>query len=86
MLNLMLDIVGDKCKIQIELKIALPHCLGLPYWHYQLVLSWYLHQPETHQLSQQNISHLETLGPIDRTPGIPGSDKKFRIRSQTVEY
>ena len=22
---------------------ALPHCVGMPYWHYQLVLSWYLH-------------------------------------------
>ena len=31
--------------------LALPHCLGLPYWHYQLVLSWYLHQPESHQLN-----------------------------------
>ena len=29
------------------------HCLGLPYWHYQLVLTWYLHQPESHQLSLQ---------------------------------
>ena len=33
--------------------LALPHCLGLPYWHYLLVLSWYLHQPESHQLSLQ---------------------------------
>ena len=31
--------------------LALPHCLGRLYWHYQLVLSWYLHQPESHQLS-----------------------------------
>ena len=23
--------------------LTLLHCLGLPYWHYQLVLSWYLH-------------------------------------------
>ena len=30
---------------------ALPDCVGMPYWHYQLVLSWYLHQPESHQLS-----------------------------------
>ena len=29
--------------------LALLHCLGLPYWHYQLVLSWYLHQPESTQ-------------------------------------
>ena len=27
------------------------HCLELPYWHYQLVLSWYPRQPESHQLS-----------------------------------
>ena len=27
---------------------TLPDCLGLPYWHYQLVLTWYLHQPESH--------------------------------------
>ena len=31
--------------------LALPHCLELPSWHYQLVLTWYLHQPESHQLS-----------------------------------
>ena len=36
--------------------IALPHCLGLSYWLYQLVLSWYLHQPESHQLSFNNLS------------------------------
>ena len=30
---------------------ALPDCVGMPYWHYQLVLSWYLHQLELHQLS-----------------------------------
>ena len=52
------------------------HCLGLPYWHYQLVLSWYLHQPESHQLSLQKVTQLERTGPIDRTPGTPGSDKK----------
>ena len=27
----------------------------IAYWHYQLVLSWYLHQPESHQLSLQNL-------------------------------
>ena len=32
------------------------HCLELPYWHYQLVLSWYPHQPESHQLSLTNVS------------------------------
>ena len=58
---------------------ALPNCLGLPYWHHQLVLSCYPHQPESHQLSLHNslvLSELERSGPIDRTPGIPGSDKK----------
>ena len=34
-----------------------------------------LHQPESRQLSLKKLSELETLGPIDRTPGIPGSDK-----------
>ena len=33
------------------------HCLGLPYWHYQLVLSWNLHQPESHQLTFKNVCH-----------------------------
>ena len=36
------------CKVghQAALLVLL-HCLRLPYWHYQLVLSWYLHQPST---------------------------------------
>ena len=43
--------------------VALPHCLGLPYWHYQLVLSLYLHQLESHQLSLHKwLSYLLTLG------------------------
>merc|ERR1719209_527388 len=42
----------------------------MPYLHYQLVLSWYLHQPESHQLSLNKVyslSQLETTRPIDRT-------------------
>ena len=35
--------------------LALPHCLGLPYGHHQLVLSCYPHQPESHQLSLQIV-------------------------------
>ena len=63
--------------------VALPHCLGLPYWHYQLVLSLYLHQLESHQLSLHKVAqfvtyYLERTGPIDRTPGTPGSDKNDR--------
>merc|ERR1711954_78077 len=58
--------------------LAFPNCLGLLYWYHQLELSWYLHQPELHQLSQPNISLLQRLGPIDRTPGIPGSDKNHK--------
>ena len=47
---------------------ALPHCLGLPYWHYQLVLSLYLHQLESHQLSLHNwLSEFQRTRPIDRT-------------------
>ena len=56
--------------------LAFPYCLGLPYWHYKLVLSWYLHQPESHQLSLQKVCDGQTPGPIDQTPGIPGSDNK----------
>ena len=33
----------------------------MPYWHYQLVLSWYLHQPESHhQLSFKKLSQSVT--------------------------
>ena len=48
----------------------LPDCLGSPYWHYQLVLAWYLHQPESHQLSLQNVSEWVISGAKDRTPGL----------------
>ena len=44
--------------------LALPHCFGLPYWHYQLVLSWYLHQPESHQLSLQKVAHCWQFSPF----------------------
>ena len=57
------------------------HLFELPYWHYQLVLSWYLHQPESHQISLKKmlywLTHSVTSGPIDRTPGLPGSDKNM---------
>ena len=48
----------------------------LPYWHHQLVLSWYHHQPESHQQSLNQSSWREgvrTPGPIDWTPETPGS-------------
>ena len=38
---------------------ALPHCLGLPDWHHQFLLRCYLHQPESHHLSQHNVSYSE---------------------------
>ena len=58
--------------------LALPHCLELPSWHYQPVLSWYLHQPESHQLSQtKRLTDGLTCGPNYRTPGLPGSDKNW---------
>ena len=59
-----------------ETSHRLPHCHGLPYWHYQLVLGWYHHQPESTQLSLTKVSEFVTSGPLDRTPGLPGSDKK----------
>ena len=49
-----------------------PDCISciatLLYWHYQFVLSLYLHQLESHQLSLHKwLSDLETTRPIDRT-------------------
>ena len=35
--------------------LALSHCQGLPYLHHTLVLSWYLHQPEPHQLTLEKV-------------------------------
>ena len=66
--------IGSKVVHQVD-SLELPHCLGMPYWRYQLVLSWHLHQPESHQLSLIKVTQLDRSGPIDRTPGIPGSDK-----------
>ena len=51
-----LAFLGSKFGHQV-VSLVLPHCLGLPFWHYQLVLSLYLHQPESHQLSLQKVSH-----------------------------
>ena len=49
----------------------------LLHWHYQLVLSWYPHQPESQlsQLSLNKVLESLTFGPNYRTPGLPGSDK-----------
>ena len=49
----------------------------MPYYQYQLVLSWYIHQPVTSVKFQKGlgVSLFERLEPIDRTPGTPGSDK-----------
>ena len=68
------------------LQIWPPHCLGLPYRYYQLVLTWYLHHPESHQLSFTNVLEWRTSGPKDRTPGLPGSDKNgIRDARSTVD-
>ena len=58
--------------------LALPDCLWLPYWHHQLVLSWYLYELESHQLSLQKLFQSVTPKSTDRTPGIPGFDKNHR--------
>ena len=42
--------------LQICPPLVASHYLGLPYWHCQLVLSWYLHQPESHKLSFKNVA------------------------------
>ena len=58
-----------------------PHCFGLPYQHYQLVLSWHL-QLSLKNLSQSlthSLTHSVTCGPLDWTPGIPGSDRNTML-------
>ena len=45
-------ILGDFLEPQVEAQ----HCLELPYWH-QLILSWYLQQPESHQLSLNKVAY-----------------------------
>ena len=42
------------------------------------MLSWYLRQPESHQLSLKKGRDLEGLGHKDRTPGLHGSNRKAR--------
>ena len=50
----------------------------LPYWHHQLVLSWYHHQPESHQQSFKKVSQLE-----HRTPGSGKNIENRKIRNTT---
>ena len=33
----------------------------MSYWHYRLVLGWYLHQPESRQLDLQKVSQFVSL-------------------------
>ena len=53
------------------------------YYHNKITLSWYHHQPESHQQNFEELSlrgeFIERLGFIDRTPGTPGSGKKVYI-------
>ena len=55
--------IGCKFGHQMAL-LALVINLAIRCWYHQLELSWYLHHPETHQLSQPNISaELLSLSP-----------------------
>ena len=45
-----------------------------------IVLSWYHHQPESHQQSFTKFLDIERPGPIDRTPETPRSGKNAKIR------
>ena len=76
---------------------ALPHCMELPYWHYQLVLSWYLHQPESHQLSLNKVAQLVScwhpdpkIGPrftwVDKNKGLHGKPAQQRDLCQAWRY
>ena len=46
---------GTTCRCYNFSHQVASHCLGMPYWQYQLVLSWYPHQPESHQLSLNKV-------------------------------
>ena len=59
---------GATCIPKLVTRLRYLHCyicLGLPYWHYQLVLSCYPHQPESHQLSLHKVSEGLTDGHPD---------------------
>ena len=43
-------------KLSFQLVVQCATCIGLPYLQYQLILSWYLHQPEKYQLSLNEVS------------------------------
>ena len=68
--------------------LALPHCIGLSYWLYQLVLSWYLHEPESTQLSFSKVSDIRTDGHPDPKIGPQvylGSDKnEFGVQHEEM--
>ena len=65
--------------------LALLHCLELPYWHYQLLLSWYLHQPESHQLSFNKVSDGVTDGHPDPKIGPQGYLGPIKIYDMSSE-
>ena len=57
------------------------------------VLSWYHHQPESHQQSfTKSWMYVQRPGPIDRTPETPGSGKNHSLNylrlnwPQSVKY
>ena len=60
--------------------LALPHCLCLPYWHHQLVLSCYLHQPQSRHLSLKKWSYQGYLGPIKKATA--GSSEMIRLQGR----
>ena len=59
-----LAILGISAQLCTFNQVASLHChIALncrPYWHNQLVLSWHLHQPESHQLSFNKVSDVVT--------------------------
>ena len=61
--------------------LALPHCLWLSYWHHQLVLSCYLHQPESHQ-SLNNMCYMTHV--ISRTHRSEQGSAHLKKRTFTV--
>ena len=56
-------------------------CLWLPYWHHQLVLSCYLHQPESHQLSLNKVELVSDTWTHRSDQGYLGPIKRRKIMS-----
>ena len=75
-----ISFIDFKVDHQVE-ALSWLHCLGMPHWHYQFKywVGILISQSHISQVCKTSLSYLvsdrQRSGPIDRTPGTPGSDK-----------